>query len=465
MALLQKADNAGNNAQIIKWVVSFLVPFLVFISTPSLSFEISMFFALTLWAVFMWIFELIPEASVGIALPVLYLLFNLAAPNQVFAGWFTGIPWITIGGFLVGLAIVKTGFAKRLAYNMLMITGTSLLGIIAGIAIAIFFINPLVPSIAGKVALFTPLVVGVIQALEIKPGSKAAAAILLSTFFAIWAPAMGFATGGADTVLIRGIMEQSFAPIAWVTWFHHMFVPGFIWFIVSILTVFLIRPERTSVDKNLLKEKKKELGVMTRREKILTVLVVTLLVLFATDKWHGIQSQWLMVMASTLLFFPGINLLEKADMAKINYPLAFYMVGAMAIGTVSNVTGATDLFLESAVPAITGKSELLVFGGTWVFALIVNVLVTPLAALSAFTVPLGEVYNSLGIAPQVSSYIMLFGLNNFVFPYQVAPFLIVYGYGYIKLKDFINIMLIRTVASFIVLYAVVYPYWKLIGLI
>ena len=94
----------------IKWICSFIVVFLLpFFCSIRHIFQ--KYLAVTLWAIMMWMFELLPEEIVAVTLPGLYILFDIT--NYATALSLHGhnqYSWITLGGLMIGGMIVKSGF-------------------------------------------------------------------------------------------------------------------------------------------------------------------------------------------------------------------------------------------------------------------------------------------------------------------------------------------------------------------
>ena len=100
----------------IKWICSFIVVLLPFFCSISNIFQ--KYLAVTLWAIMMWMFELLPEEIVAIMLPGLYILFDITNYATAFSAWTTSTPWITLGGLMIGGMIVKSGLVLRIAYKI-----------------------------------------------------------------------------------------------------------------------------------------------------------------------------------------------------------------------------------------------------------------------------------------------------------------------------------------------------------
>lgn len=448
-----------------KWTSTLIIPIIVYFLASSLSYSIRIFLATTLWAILMWAFELLAPVIVAILLPVFYILSGIALPAVAFSSFASSTIWQTLGGLMLATAVIQTGLAKRIAYRSLSLTGTNLVGIIIGLSIAGVILTPLIPGINAKVALLGAAVVGILEALEVKPGSKAGTAISMAAFFAVSAPCSGILTGGGDIALAGNLISKGMGvTVSWGQWASNMLIPALFWLIVSVFTVLIIRPEKLTVDKSILIARYHELGPITKKEKLLTFYFIIVLILMATDKIHHIDSAWILTIAGSLLFFPGINLLKKEDINKVNFPLLFFIAGTMVIGTVATSTGTTGLVVKTITPVFDGKSSLFVIAGTYVFAILAHLMTTTIAAISAFMPAIVELYKHLGLNPLVGGYTMVLGLNPIIFPYQFAPFMIIYSFGYINFKDACKINLFRYVAGILFLLGIAVPFWKLIGL-
>ena len=80
--------------------------------------------------------ENIPIFAASILLPVLYALFLDGVGNPViYKAWTTDVPWLTIGGSVLTIALQKSGLLKRLAYRTILIFGANFNGMIIGMMV------------------------------------------------------------------------------------------------------------------------------------------------------------------------------------------------------------------------------------------------------------------------------------------------------------------------------------------
>lgn len=453
-----------SNSLLAKWAISFLVTiFPLFLPVP---FQIKFFMIITIWAIMTWMFELVSEAVVGILIPVLYVLFHVAEPSVAFAGWLTSTPWITVGGLMVGSVFVNSGLVKRIAYRMLVLTNGSFHGIVIGLTATCLILTPLIPSVMAKVALMTPLVIGVCQVLGLEKKDETASALMLVAFLALWSSKMAFLTASADSVMAAGILAEHYNyPLSWMGWAKDMFLPAILWTLVSVSLVYILRPKKIQLEKAYLLKQYHDLGPMTVREKKAVGMAVILIVLLATDSLHHINVTWIMVLMGALCFFPGIGLSKPEDFNKLKFSIVFYLVGAISIGNVAASLGVTKMVVNSITPLFTGQGSFFLVMAIYVFSGLGDFVLDPLGLIATLMGPVANICTNLGYPSILGGYAMIMGFNQALFPYQVAPLMLVYGYGYLKMGHLVKVMALRILVGLVYAAVVTYPYWKLTGLI
>ncbi|MFZ7101179.1 MAG: SLC13 family permease [Peptococcaceae bacterium] len=449
---------------ILKWATPIILALLVYGLTAPLGESVRLFSTLTIWAVFSWVFEILPESLIAIMLVTFYILAGVAKPAQVFAPWLSNIPWIVFGGLILSMAMGKSGLAKRIAYKIIAVIGTSFIGILIGLGIIGLVLTPLISSPSAKVLLLAPIIIGIFQALDIKPGSKAGTALMLGIFYAVWSPSFLFITSSEGALAVQAVQKVTGESLTFTGYMTHMSLIAVLWTFVSLVTLLLIKPGKLHVNRDTLDKNLKELGRITREEKSCALLFIIMLILFLTDKWHKTNPAWIIVLISSLMFFPGINVLKKEDLSKVNFLILFFVTGAMGIGEAANACGATKIFTEAVIPFLQDQSASAVILATWLIALIANFLLTPVAIMGALFVPIVEIFNTLGLNPYIGPYSLILGFSHLLFPYEMAPALVVYSFGYIKLNDMIKLGFIRMIVGVIFMLLIVIPYWKMINL-
>lgn len=156
LGTISNTKTAKFNISLVKWLVTFLVPVLLYYSPISLEPNQKMFLALTLFAVTAWVTEIMPNDAVGMMLPVSYVIFNVAPANVAFSPWFNSVIWMTLGALIMGTAMISTGVCKRIAYWTILRIGGGIKGMMWALALTGVILAVLVPSNIGRLSILVP---------------------------------------------------------------------------------------------------------------------------------------------------------------------------------------------------------------------------------------------------------------------------------------------------------------------
>lgn len=451
----------------LKWLINLLLPALILLIPTSETFtpDIKVFFAITAWAVLCWLMGTLPETLVALILPVFYIMAKVAEANNVFSPWSTTIPWVVIGGMIFGAVLIGTGLAKRIAYWTILKMGATYMGTLVGLTLAGIILAPFIPTAMGKMAILAPIAIGICQALDLPAKSRAASAVMMTAFLAVTNPAFSYLTGGSHIIMATGLVGQVTGnTIAWSEYALHNWFIFTIWSFISLAIVLVVlRPEKELQAKELIKQRYQELGPISTDEKKVACLMILILMALFTDKVHKLDAAWVFMIIAVICFLPKVNLMNNEKLRKINWGMIFFISGTMAIGSAAVASGAGKWLASVLFPYLTG-GEMYTLFAVWFFGVAINFVLTPLAATASFTVPIAEMAISSGINPVPVVYALLQGLDQYVFPYEYALLMFIYGFGYISLKNMIKVLIPRIILSAVFLVVIAYPYWKLVGL-
>ena len=451
----------------LQWCATIGIPLAIALTPPTPLFtkQILNFLAVTIWAMISWMFGIIPEMIVGFALPVMYIMAGVAKPQVAFSPWLTNVPWITIGGMILGFGMMSTGLAKRIAFRAILLTGGTYKRTLAGLMLGGLIISPVVPSIMGKAALFSVIGLAICQALDLKPLSKAASGVMLTAFLPVPGPKLSYLTAAGDNPLAMGLVAKvTGTMITWAEFALHNAVIGILYSFLGLAIVFLtIKPEKEFDSVDVIKEKYSELGPMIGAERRTAILLVVAFLLMITDFLHKVDIGWILMLAASLLFVPGIGALKAEQLGKVNVFVVFFVAGAMCIGPVASQIGIVKLMANAFLPLLQG-STLQTFVSVYFFGVVMKFFLTPLAATAMFISTIAEIAIQLGLHPYSLVYVFKYGIDQYIFPYEYAVLLYVYSFGYFSLQSVFRVMIPRIFVTAIFLVVIAYPYWKLCGL-
>lgn len=467
VAIVTKDAKSEQIKTILKWIITFGVPLIVAFMEPTAGLKkpMLMFLAVTLWAMFCWMFNTINETIVGFILPVLYIVVGVAKPEVAFAPWLTNVPWIVFGGTILGAAMMSTGLAKRIAFRAILLTGGTFKRTLTGILIGGLILAPVIPSVMAKITIFSVIGVAICQALDLKPKSRAAGAVMMTSFIAVAGPKLSYLTGAADNTMAMGLVAKVTGHmISWGQFALHNAVIGIAYSFISLGLIFLfLKPEQEIDSLEVIKSNYKELGSISADEKKMIAFLAFTTIMMVTDTLHKIDVGWILMIVGALLFFPKLGVLQAEKLSKLNFTMVFFVCGAMSIGTVAAKVGIVKIFAGILLPMLQG-SHLYTFMSVYFFGVVMKFFLTPLAATAMFMTTIAETAQKLGLHPYSLVYVFKYGIDQYVFPYEYAVLLFCYSFGYMSLNHVFRVMIPRIITTALFLALIAFPYWKFFGL-
>lgn len=450
-----------------KWLVSILLPLGLFAYFRDLPVKMAAYFFISLWAILAWLMETLPEAVVGLALPVLFLMAGVGTPQQIFSPWLGEVPWIILAGLVFGSAMMDSGLTKRIAYRMVLLMGPGYGNMMVGILLTGIILAPIVPSSMGKIAILSVLAVSLCHAMGYEPKSREATGLMLAAFFAVRHPSYGFLTGVAYIPMAMELTgEVAGVRMYWGQYFLHNFLPWTLFAVLSIgLILLVLRSDRPKPSLAEIHRQYEALGPVTMVERKLIAISILLLTLLATDFWHHIPVSQLFMVSVVLLFFPGIELMDGARLKTVNFSILFFMTGAASIGVAANVSGAAKWASGALAPMMQGSIPqilLMIFGA----GMLGRFFTHTVGAIATFTGPLAMAAQAQGLNPFPVIYTFLFSMEHPLFPFQVTTFLYVYSFGFMSFRELLKVTVLKVFLAAVFLVAVAYPYWRyLLGIL
>ena len=149
-----------------------------------------------------WITEALPMPAVALIPIVLFPLLDIATISATAAPYGNEVIFLFMGGFMIGLAIEKWSLHKRIALNIVRITGTSGNRIILGFILATGLISMWLSNTATTMMMF-PIAVSVINVIGEGRDKKDMRNFSLCLMLAI---AYSSNFGGIATIIGRRLM-------------------------------------------------------------------------------------------------------------------------------------------------------------------------------------------------------------------------------------------------------------------
>ncbi len=435
-----------------------------------------MFFTIVLWITRPWM-----PALTGMLFMVLAWLFGLADREVALSGFSSSTPWFIWGALMLALAVRETKLDVRLAYTLLKKLPASSKGLIALHYLISWLLSYVIPSATARVATLAPVAASQIESLGLPRKSNTGKMLMISLVLVNWMAAQSLMTGGSTPLTAWGILQESGIYVSWVQWWSYQIVPLFV--MMSVLFMgcsFLFRPEPAPMGQGtegetgdgkdtaqLADEVLAALGPISSREKKLAAMMLSVLLLWATEIWHGIATDLIGIMAGILVLLPGIGVLKAREaFRKVGWHTVLFVAAALSIGNVTQETGVAQ-WLGSVLRVLlnVGNSQIMFFLMMVLVGSLARLLLRSGAAAAAvLLLPTIRLAESMGYNPTLVGVLFPLCMAG-MFIYQHAYGLIAHDYGTFEEPDFILACLVRYVALIAGILVGYYIWWPLLGLL
>ena len=428
---------------------------------------------LMLFTVTLWITRPIVPSLAAMLFMVLAWLLNIAPFKTAFSGFSQTTTWFIWAALIIALAVKETRLGLRLARFLATKTPASSKGLLGSYYILLFLMTYLVPSSTARVAAMAPIGAAQIETLGIPLKSRTGKMLMLSLVSLNAYVGQFLLTGGSSVVTAWGILAGLGFQVSWIQWWLYMLVPGLVALAVNfIVNLLIFRPEPARAAegvsiKEIARKELAELGPMSTREKKVSIILGTTLLLWATEPLHGLDTALVCCLTGIALCFPGIGVLDaKHAFRNIGWDTVVFVAAALSIGAVTEATGVSGIIANIVGSVLTiGNSEFTFLFLMLILGLTARMVLRSGAAIAAVLLaPTITLALSLGYSPIFIT--MFFPLSTMgLFMYQHSSGLIAYDYGTFEEPDFIMSSLARYVALMSFIVVAYFVWWPIAGMI
>ncbi|MEJ5303786.1 MAG: DASS family sodium-coupled anion symporter [Bacteroidales bacterium] len=399
----------------------------------------------------LWMTEAIPNYLTSLILIISLVLTGVLTEKEAFAQLGHPVMWLNIMSFVLSSMLVATGLAKRFALWFLIRFGKNAATIFLSFLVINLVLSAFISATTAKAAILLPIFM-VVAAIYGARGSDQrnnfGRSIVLQNLLYINLGASGFMTGsGANLLAITLIAGATSTQVFFSDWLMAMFPMAIILmllgYILAMRVFFPLKPEERipQIEGGMerLKQELRGMGNLTVKEIKAIVLFVLILLLWSTDRWHGISPTAVAFMGGIVALLPGIGIIQWNDV-DIPWHLMLFSAGAYTLGA---GLAATDL------PAIMVNAffDHLGIGNQtpfWLLYLILTALMLFSALLFQSKTMRAMIFVpiALGVAGRFGYYPLSLALpvafmieHVYVLPFNSKPAALLYETGHYSLSD------------------------------
>jgi di/tricarboxylate transporter len=283
---------------------------------------------------------------------------------------------------------------------------------------------------ATRIALGVPIARGIADSLGFARQSAGAAAIGLLAFFAFVQLQTLFLTGSFGALVVHDLLPSAArTEVTWWRWLMVALPPAAVMFVAYPAFLYAyFRPRVTrAVDVRAVRVQEELLGPLTRAEIWSVIVLVALVVGFATRPYHGVAPAWMAVAVFVVLFVVGV-LDQSALQTGGGLGLLVYSGVILSLG---NVFSALQIdawlsgLVRSGMPAmVTNRYGFVLALALASFALrFIVPWMTASTLLVLVAIPVAE---GLGFHPFIPALVILMAGDHTFLPYINLGYSLVY---------------------------------------
>ncbi len=420
--------------------------------------------AVAVWMVIWWITEA-TSISVTALLPLLlFPLLKIMPVGDVGSNYGSPIIFLFFGGFVLALALEKVNLHKRIALNIIKITGTTPNKVVLGFMIATASLSMWISNTATTVVML-PIAMSVISLLVndedgfTKSDQNFALSVMLGIAFSANAGGIATVIGTPPNSVMIGLLENEYnIEISFLKWM----LVGLPFSIVMITIIYLVMVKwmfpnehlKFAASKEVINDELKKLGLMTGKEKmVLTIFGVTIFLWIFRTVINGILpdlklNDTIISMAGAIAMFAipynikkGDFIIHWRDTQKLAWGILILFGGGLALAKGMAVSGIVDM-----VSAAIAESNISILF-TAVLLIFLMLFMTELMSNVALVAVLAPVVAGIAIGLDIPILYLLIPVTMasscaFMLPMATPPNAIVFASGYIKVHEMARVGII-----------------------
>ena len=369
--------------------------------------------------------------------------------------------FLFLGGFILALAIQRSGLHKRLALSVVSKVNASAGSIVGTFMCISFFISMWVMNTSTTLMLLPICLAICVNIKEALPGlsnkqiKNFEIALFLGIAYASSIGGMSSLIGTAPNIVFAGFMQENFnIDISFLDWMKIALPIGLIMLVASfIILTKIIYPstfEINAATKNKIKKSLEELGKISRDEKkvfIIFLIAASLWIGRPYLKYHemllGLTDAGIAILAAIILFIlpsdnKKSNLLEWDETKKLPWGLLLLFGGGLSLASSISSSGLGQWLGTSFSLLVELKPWLIILLIT-TFIVFLTELTSNTATTSTFLPSATSIAVAISVAPiSIAIPLVMASSLAFMLPVATPPNAIVYGSGKITIANMIK---------------------------
>ena len=377
-------------------------------------------------------------------------------------GFANPVPFFLVGVLTMGVAVVRSGLAERLARTILERAGGRSLTVYLQLVLSFPVLTFLLPSATTRSGILIHIYDEVFTLGRVPRGADVAKAVMLALSSINRLASTSLLTGGITPVMSAAIIGG----MSWTGWFALMAVPYYaILLLGGVLTYALYR---RGFEAGLPTPEPARRRPISGTEWRTVAIILGASALWLTDGVHHLDPAIPALLAFAALLTPGLGPLVWADLERgVGWANFFVIAASISLAHALVASGAAPWLgrlLVGGLPAL-GDSALGVVVLLMLGATLLRVIVPNISGFLALALPIAmSVGREAGVNPLVCALVvMMTGDAVVYYPAQSSSALVIYERGHVSAGEMLRFGVWMTLVGWIAILVVALPWWSLVG--
>ncbi|MEM9648337.1 MAG: DASS family sodium-coupled anion symporter [Bacteroidota bacterium] len=413
--------------------------------------------AVAVWMLIWWITEAVSITVTALLPLLLFPILKVLPIAEVGANYGSPIVFLFFGGFVMALALEKVNLHKRIALNIIRLTGTTPNKVVLGFMIATGSLSMWISNTASTVVML-PIALSVINLLIndedgfTKNDRNFALSVMLGIAFSANAGGIATVIGTPPNSVLIGLLENEYnIEISFLRWMtlglpFSIIMVG-ICYVVLVKWMYPNRDLQFNASKEVIQTELRKLGPTSGKEKMVLVIfgITVFLWIFRTlinsiFPNLGLSDTMISIFAAITLFAVPYNIkkgdfiIQWSDTSKLAWGILILFGGGLALAKGMSTSGIIDMVANAI--ASSDISILL----TASLLILLMLFMTELMSNVALVAVLAPVVAGIAIGLEVPILYLLIPVTiasscAFMLPMATPPNAIVFASGYVKVPE------------------------------
>ncbi|MCZ4676641.1 SLC13 family permease [Citrobacter sedlakii] len=413
--------------------------------------------------ILLWATSLLPEFITALLFFTVAMMAKIAPPDVIFGGFASSAFWLVFSGFVLGVAIRKTGLADRAARALSSRLTDSWPLMVASVVLLSYALAFVMPSNMGRIALLMPVVAAMAKRAGIKDGTRAWYGLALAVGFGTFQLSATILPANVPNLVMSGAAEGAYGIHLNYLPYLLLHTPVLGWLKGALLIVLIcgLFPGKPQVPRELTPPEP-----MSRAEKRLAWMLAVVLVMWVSESWHGIGPAWTGLAAAVITLLPRIGFISGDEFASgVNFRTCLYVAGILGLAMTVTQTGIGDAVGEALLhvmpldPQAPFTSFLALTGITTAL----NFIMTANGVPALYTTLAQSFSEATGFPLLSVVMIQVLGYSTPLLPYQASPIVVAMALGKVPARAGMLLCIALALATYFVLLPLDYAWFSVLG--